>query len=256
MIGSDKSAADALDFASEAEMQREQARRHLLSSLGLVPLISRYDPVGARPANRLAVPVVDAGSEGRDHGAALEGNTISHSEGEMQGDQLRALLRDDSGERPSPAGHSQDTDRSEPPAVTPNRSEQRVSLLIVVTGDVLWIEQLGDQLLRKEQLHLIAAMGRAIRGPSVTCEHQQLDWPPDGALKLTQADGLQEMLAGLLQRMATDHHSQLVIELGSIDLLPPLDLAVHSIPSSLTMLQDPGTKRTAWSILKSLVASR
>ena len=34
MIGSDKSAADALDFASEAEMQREQARRHLLSSLG------------------------------------------------------------------------------------------------------------------------------------------------------------------------------------------------------------------------------
>ena len=255
MIESDKSAADALDFASEAEMQREQARRHLLSSLGLVPLISRYDPVGARPANRLAVPVVDAGSEGRDHGAA-EGNTISYREGEMQGDQLRALLRHDSGVTRSPASDGRDTDRSDSPAATPNRSEQRLSLLIVVTGDVLWIEQLEDQLLRREQLHLIAAMGRAIRGPSVTCEHQQFDWPPDGALKLMQADGLQEMLAGLLQRMATDHQSQLVIELGSIDLLPPLDLAVYSIPSSLTMLQDPGTKRTAWSILKSLVASR
>jgi hypothetical protein len=256
MIGSDKSAAGALEFASEAEMEREEARRHLLSSFGLVPLISRYDPVGARPANRLAVPVVDAGSEGRGLGAALEGNTISHSEGEMQGDQLRALLRHDSGVTRSPASDGRDTDHSDRPAVTPNRSEQRLSLLIVVTGDVLWIEQLQDQLLRKEQLHLIAAMGRAIRGPSVNCEHQKFDWPPDGAFKLTQADGLQEMLSGLLQRMATDHQSQLVIELGSIDVLPPLDLAVHCIPSSLAMLQDPSTKRTAWSILKSLVASR
>ena len=256
MSGSDESVAGALNFASDAEMAREAARRHLLSSFGLVPLMSRYDPVGAKPANRLAVPVVDTGREGRDHGAAPVGNTISRGEGEMQGDQLRALLRNDRGVTHSPANDGRDADRSGSPAVTPNRFEQRLSLLIVVTADVLWIEQLEDHLLRREQLHLIAAMGRAIRGPSVNCEHQQFDWPPDSALKLAQADGLQEMLSGLLQRMATDHQSQLVIQLGSIDVLPASDLAVHCIPSSLAMLQDPSTKRTAWSILKSLVASR
>jgi len=256
MSGSDESVAGALDFASDAEMAREAARRHLLSSFGLVPLMSRYDPVGAMPTNRLAAPVVDTGSEGRDHGAALVSNTISRGEGEMQGDQLRALLRNDRGVTPSPANVGRDADGISSPAVTPNRSEQRLSLLIVVTADVLWIEQLEDHLLRREQLHLIAAMGRAIRGPSVNCEHQQFDWPPEGALKLAQADGLQEMLSGLLQRMATDHQSQLVIQLGSIDVLPASDLAVHCIPSSLAMLQDPSTKRAAWSILKSLVASR
>lgn len=256
MSGSDESVAGALNFASDAEMAREAARRHLLSSFGLVPLMSRYDPVGAMPANRLAVPVVDTGNEGRDHGAALVSHTISRGEGEMQGDQLRALLRNDRGVTPSPANVGRDADGIGSPAVTPNRSEQRLSLLIVVTADVLWIEQLEDHLLRREQLHLIAAMGRAIRGPSVNCEHQQFDWPPDSALKLAQADGLQEMLSGLLQRMATDHQSQLVIQLGSIDVLPASDLAVHCIPSSLAMLQDPSTKRAAWSILKSLVAYR
>ena len=256
MSGSDESVAGALDFASDAVLEREAARRYLLSSFGLVPLISRYDPVGAMPTNRLAAPVVDTGSEGRDHGAALVSNTISRGEGEMQGDQLRALLRNDRGVTPSPANVGRDADGIGSPAVTPNRSEQRLSLLIVVTADVLWIEQLEDHLLRREQLHLIAAMGRAIRGPSVNCEHQQFDWPPDSALKLAQADGLQEMLSGLLQRMATDHQSQLVIQLGSIDVLPASDLAVHCIPSSLAMLQDPSTKRTAWSILKSLVAYR
>ena len=256
MSGSDESVAGALNFASDAEMAREAARRHLLSSFGLVPLMSRYDPVGAMPTNRLAAPVVDTGSEGRDHGAALVSHTISRGESEMQGDQLRALLRNDRGVTPSPANVGRDADGIGSPAVTPNRSEQRLSLLIVVTADVLWIEQLEDHLLRREQLHLIAAMGRAIRGPSVNCEHQQFDWPPDSALKLAQADGLQEMLSGLLQRMATDHQSQLVIQLGSIDVLPASDLAVHCIPSSLAMLQDPSTKRAAWSILKSLVAYR
>ena len=58
-----------------------------------------------------------------------------------------------------------------------------LSLLLVTSGDVLWIEELEDQLLRQEQLQLITAMARAIRGASVRCAHQ-FDWPPPQALLL------------------------------------------------------------------------
>lgn len=281
----DENAAVSLETASEVVWQREEARRALLANFGVVSLISRYDPVGAMPANRFAAPILEGVSEARSAGgkvrgaeqgeppavarkpsaaskghpqgsddtAALKGNTVNNIEAEMQGEQLRALLRDEGGTTPPLVGDGPDASQRHSGDAIKKRSDQRLSLLIVVTDDVLWIEQLDDHLLRKEQLQLVVAMARAIRGSTVNCEHQQFEWPPAGGLTFSQEDGLTAMLSGFLQRMVTDHRSQLVIQLGSVDVLPSLPLAVHRVPSSLTMLQDPLTKRQAWSTLKSLV---
>ena len=253
-----------LETASEKMVQEEAARRELLTHLGVTPLVSRFDPVGAMPAARYVMPqsahiggaVAQADTQSRPGpglGHGENGEAVVSTDSEMQGDHLRALLRDDYPGISSPAGDEVDSTPSQPTDPTPKMVEQRLSLLIVVTQDVLWVEQLHDQLLRNEQLQLVAAMARAIRGSSVNCEHQQFDWPPAGGLKMSQENGLEQMLSGYLQRLVADNQSQVMIQMGAVDVLPVLSLPVHRIPASLTMLQEPETKRDAWSVLKLLV---
>ena len=255
-----------LETASEKMVQEEAARRELLTHLGVTPLVSRFDPVGAMPAARYVMPqsahiggaVAQADTQSRPGpglGHGENGEAVVSTDSEMQGDHLRALLRDDYPGISSPAGDEVDSTPSQPTDPTPKMVEQRLSLLIVVTQDVLWVEQLHDQLLRNEQLQLVAAMARAIRGSSVNCEHQQFDWPAAGGLKMSQENGLEQMLSGYLQRLVADNQSQVMIQMGAVDVLPVLSLPVHRIPASLTMLQEPETKRDAWSVLKLLVRS-
>ena len=54
MSNGDDKAVGALEIAADAVWQREGARRVLLANLGLIPMISRFAAVGARPATRFA----------------------------------------------------------------------------------------------------------------------------------------------------------------------------------------------------------
>ena len=129
-----------------------------------------------------------------------------------------------------------------------------LSLLLVTSGDVLWIEVLDDQLLRQEQLQLIAAMARAIRGASVRCAHQQFDWPPAAGSAIAPVGGMGDMLSGFLHRVTSDHATRHIVQLGACEALPATDLPIHRVPSSLEMLRDGSLKQSAWSILKPLRA--
>jgi hypothetical protein len=66
------------------------------------------------------------------------------------------------------------------------------------------------------------------------------------------AGGMQDMLSGLLRRMISDHDTRFLIRLGDIALLPSIPLEVRDLPSTMTMLRDPASKRVAWSELRSL----
>ena len=129
-----------------------------------------------------------------------------------------------------------------------------LSLLLVTSGDVLWVEVLEDQLLRQEQLQLIAAMARAIRGASVRCAHQQFDWPPAAGSAIAASDGMEGMLSGFLHRLTSDHATRCIVQLGACEGLPAPDLPIHQIPSSLEMLREGLLKQSAWSVLKPLRA--
>jgi hypothetical protein len=185
---------------------------------------------------------------------------------EMQGDELRQLLRTDhampiqeapSGRdagRPNSAVLSQQgTAMQASPENQGNAREAPLSLLMAITGDVLWIETLEDQLLRREQLQLIGAMARAIRGPDVRTAHQQFDWPPRAGPALSaDSGGLTGMLAGVLQRLITDHDAHIIIKLGQVASLPVLQAPVYQLPSTLAMLRDGSHKQSAWAVLKPL----
>ena len=229
---------------------RERARRASLAAMGITPFVSRFDAPGAKASERFDIP---------DEG-------LSESTPARQGvtergpvDQLRVALgrRDGQG---LPEVESEATNhvtpaikgqaKPGPPAAAENEPQ---SLLFVNSGDVLWVEVLEDQLLRQEQLQLVAAMARAIRGVSVRCEHQQFEWPPSGQGALAVADnGMVEVLSGFLQRLTRDYRIELMVLMGDCDCLPSSDIPQYRIPSSLSMLRDGSLKETAWAILKPL----
>ena len=251
MADSEPNPVDAQDLLWEAE----RARRALLSHLGITPLVSRSDPVGAKPAQRFDVPT---GSVDVMHSSAP---ARAKSGDEMQAPQLREMLRRDADAgatfRPS-AEESDDivTDRSESLASAQSNvgGDTPLSLLLVTSGDVLWVEVLEDQLLRQEQLQLIAAMARAIRGASVRCAHQQFDWPPAAGSAIAAAEGMEGMLSGFLHRLTSDHATRCIVQLGAFEGFPAPDLPIHQIPSSLEMLREGSLKQSAWSVLKPLRA--
>ena len=256
MAESEPNPVDTQDLLWEAEC----ARRTLLSHLGITPLVSRFDPVAAKPAQRFDVPTgsVDV--------VPSSAPATAKSGDEMQAAQLREMLRRDAGASAEEAGATSRpaaeeagdiaTDRGEAPtgAQSNVRTDTPLSLLLVTSGDVLWVEVLEDQLLRQEQLQLLAAMARAIRGASVRCAHQQFDWPPAAGSAIVASGGMEGMLSGFLHRLTSDHATRHVVQLGACEALPTSDLPAHQIPSSLEMLREGSLKESAWSVLKPLRA--
>ena len=246
----------------DALWEAECARRTLLSHLGIIPLVSRFDPIAAKPAQRLHVPT--GSSE------VTPANTSLTFEG---GDEMRAaLLRDtlrsnaDAVALAEEAGATSPASVEKADALAVDRSElladeksgvatdTPLSLLLVTSGDVLWIEELEDQLLRQEQLQLITAMARAIRGASVRCAHQQFDWPPAAGSAIAAVGGMGDMFSGFLHRVTSDHATRHIVQLGACEVPPDTDLPIHRVPSSLEMLREGSLKQFAWSVLKLLRA--
>ena len=249
--------------ASEEEWLAEIIRRQYLSHLGFTPLLSRYDPSGAAAARRLTAPTpIDTAFKYQ------EAATESVSRTGQQPPLKTGMVVDMSHQRP-PTGQSDrstldgkvklQTDISSlgahSPAVDQPTPSEPVSLVMVTSADILWIEVLEDQLLRKEQLQLIAAMARAVRGTSVRCAHQQFDWPPAHQSALSSAKGgMSDMLKGFIQRLIRDRATQQMVLMGPCDCLPDTGLPLLEIPSSVSMLRDGSLKQQAWDVLKPLRA--
>ena len=214
----------------DALWEAERARRTLLSHLGIKPLVSRFDPVAAKPAQRLHVPtgsseMTPANTSATSPASVEKADAVAVDRSELLADEKSGVATD-----------------------TP------LSLLLVTSGDVLWIEVLEDQLLRQEQLQLITAMARAIRGASVRCAHQQFDWPPAAGSAIAAVGGMGDMLSGFLHRVTSDHATRHIVQLGACEVPPDTDLPIHRVPSSLEMLREGSLKQSAWSVLKLLRA--
>ena len=214
----------------DALWEAERARHTLLSHLGIKPLVSRFDPVAAKPAQRLHVPtgsseVTPANTSATSPASVEKADAVAVDRSELLADEKSGVATD-----------------------TP------LSLLLVTSGDVLWIEVLEDQLLRQEQLQLITAMARAIRGASVRCAHQQFDWPPAAGSAIAAVGGMGDMLSGFLHRVTSDHATRHIVQLGACEVPPDTDLPIHRVPSSLEMLREGSLKQSAWSVLKLLRA--
>jgi len=242
-----------LSVAENALWSQECLRRANLRKLGISPLISRFDGVGSKSAQRLLAPASAA--------VPKRNATPTADTPERSRDQVRALLREgtdsemDTSSVATAANSADSSEQSMGAVDGASAVATPVSLVMVTSADILWIEVLEDQLLRKEQLQLIAAMARAIRGTSVRCAHQQFDWPPAHESALSSAKGgISDMLKGFVQRLIRDRATQQMVLMGPCDCLPDTGLPLLEIPSSLSMLRDGSLKQQAWDVLKPLRA--
>ena len=233
--------SDTLDKATASPdlITLEMARRQALSAMGINVYSSRFDFPGAAKAQRFAVPVPEVN----------EPAVVSRS--------VEPRI-----ETPStPVPQMPQTTTSGPTSRVPV-SQSRASgsesvsfsMLLASAGPFLWLEELGDGLIRQDQLGLINAMARAISTPTTKLMQQQFDWPVAGNSALSgDAESAKQALHGLIQRMAREVDAKRVILMGDCHYLP--DRIVQSgvrIPSTMAMLSEPALKRVAWEALKPL----
>ena len=233
--------SDTLDKATASPdlITLEMARRQALSAMGINVYSSRFDFPGAAKAQRFAVPVPEVN----------EPAVVSRS--------VEPRI-----ETPStPVPQMPQTTTSGPTSRVPV-SQSRASgsesvsfsMLLASAGPFLWLEELGDGLIRQDQLGLINAMARAISTPTTKLMRQQFDWPVAGNSALSgDAESAKQALHGLIQRMAREVDAKRVILVGDCHYLP--DRIVQSgvrIPSTMAMLSEPALKRVAWEALKPL----
>ena len=229
--------------ASPDVIAAEMARRQALSAMGITVYSSRFDFPGAAKAQRFAVPAPEP-NEPVVVSRSVEPRIETHSTPVLQMPQATS------------GGPAADVPVSQSRAAESSSGSESVSfsMLLASAGPFLWLEELGDGLIRQDQLALINAMARAISMPTTTLMQQQFDWPVAGNSALSgDAESAKQALHGLIQRMAREVDAKRVILMGDCHYLP--DRIVQSgvrIPSTLAMLSEPSLKRVAWEALKPL----
>jgi hypothetical protein len=141
------------------------------------------------------------------------------------------------------------------PAATP---PPRFSLAAVVAAGRLWIEELDDAALAREQVQLMEAIGRALdhpAGAATTPRAAQFDWPLHGNQQLDLGpEEAAAALQGFLMRQLSEHGCRDLMccgdaartRLGTADFPVPL----RQLPATRTLLQDPELKRELWRSLR------
>lgn len=228
---------------STVEHQRrwvlEQRRLTTLMHLGVAPLACQIDAPGARPVQRLTPPEAIKGRSDGD-------NPIGRAE-TVAG---AALAQGSSATEPVETRKSLGQDQ--PVAAT--AAPVAFQLLIVSAGQWLWLEQLEDALIRREQLQLVQGMARSISEGDVAMTHLQFDWPLASHAHLPRdADAARESVAGQLRRLARERQARGVVLMGAACKdwvhVPPALLCLE-IPATLAMLTTPALKRDAWGVLQ------
>jgi hypothetical protein len=221
----------------------EMARRQALSVMGITVYSSRFDFPGAARAQRFAAPASEV-NEPALVSISVEPRIETPSASAPQMPKTST----------SGTASRLPVSQSRAPESSSGSESVSFSMLLASAGPFLWLEELGDGLIRQDQLALINAMARAISTPTTKLMQQQFDWPVAGNSALSgDADSAKQALHGLIRRMAREVDAKRVILMGDCHYLP--DRIVQSgvrIPSTLAMLSEPALKRVAWEALKPL----
>ena len=230
---------------------REIRRLRYLEALGVVPLVSRRPLPGAAATRKLRLRPGAAESAGKT--ASRAGRPADHVDAAGT---LRQQLTDAPGQRPV-SSPGREAAAPELPAKAPAPPAERFCLAVLHAGDQLWIEELVDAVLAREQVELVAAMARALAHPLVQDEKPgvaQFDWPLHGNTQLDLGPGeAASALAGFLNRQLGERAPARLVCLGAAaaQRVGRLELACPHIelPSTREMLDDPLLKRRAWQVL-------
>ncbi len=220
----------------------ELTRMAYLDALGVDSYVSRQQLPGAAPTRRLALlQVTPQPAPVADQSAVAQPQ----------------MPRLDEAPRPVPV-----TRPTAPPTrnnATPRGSVDRFSLAAITAGGYIWVEELVQVALAREQVQLVHAMARAVSRDAAAPNVQQFDWPLHNNHQLDQGeDAARAAVAGFLQRQIDQQSCRGLVLLGdgsprrvALDMLG--DIAVVKTLDTLSLLADPQLKKQAWRDLQPIV---
>ena len=246
-----------------ADRHSDLDRLACLEAMGLTLYSSRRDLPGAAPSRRVLSPTAVAAASlpaaSRDAAPRAEPEaspgavpSSAPSPGAMPGSLARLLDAPEARPAPRPDAPA--------PAAAAKADTLRFRLAAVLAGGALWLEELGDAPLAREQVALVHAMARACgwagEGPRV----QEFAWPMHRNPQLDQgAEAAAVALQAFLARLAGEAGLTRILLLGdgarerAAALALPVPAVV--IPSTRAMLAGAAAKREAWAVLRELARS-
>ena len=220
-----------MDTASEQQIAIEQRRTGLLRAMGIEPLISVVPAVNARPLPRLALPQPAMPVP------QAKPSNVTPPMAKRPASQARPEVA-----KPEPA-KAEAAAQAAPP----------FSELVACAGGWIWLEHLADRLVRKEQLELIQAMGRAMDHGAPKMVYQQFDWPLiDHPQVPRDLETSKQSLSGLIARLGRGGGKRGILLLGEEVEQYIVKPGVAKLPSTLAMLDNAELKKAAWAIMKPL----
>lgn len=236
--------------------RRELKRSEYLSAMGIDSYVSRRPLPGAMESRRMVVLPSRAGEDATSRTEA--GPSALKSAG-AAGGQARG--------RHGPDSADPVAELTLQGSAAASASADRFSLAAIVAGGFLWIEELQDMPLARDQTRLVMAMARALGesgssgdepGPDIT----QFNWPIHNNAQLDQGEeAARAALVGFISRKLNQHRCQGLIVLGKacadripVEELPPL--ASGTLPATIDMLRKPHLKKEAWGALSGMLRSR
>jgi hypothetical protein len=138
----------------------------------------------------------------------------------------------------------------------------RFSLAAIVAGGYLWLEDLQERPLAREQVQLMQAMARALGEAGSPPEVAQFDWPMHNNQQLALGEeAARASVAGFIARKLEQQHCHALVLLGEpCKAWVPLEQLgstnIVSTVSTAQMLADPQLKKQAWGDLQPLVRTR
>jgi hypothetical protein len=223
-----------------------------LQAMGLTLYSSRRDLPGAAPSRRVLTPAAFTAAPSPEEAPAATSEAIRGT----------PTARDDA---PGSLARSLDAPKSRPapraevlvPAAAVSADAVRFRLAAVVAGGALWLEELGDAPLAREQVALVHAMARACGWAVAEPRVQEFAWPMHRNPQLDQgAAAAAAALQAFLARLVGEAGLGRILLLGSSarELAARLALPVPAalLPSTRSMLAGAAAKREAWLVLREL----
>ena len=227
----------------------EIRRRTYLQALGIDQYVSRRNLPGAAPTRRLIIQSAQPKTAPLAAGAAP---IVPATEPPLQAPS--GMLR----EALNQTGDAKPESSSPMAAETAPRAEQTVeqfSVAVLRSGGWLWLQDLAGLPLAREQVQLVAAMGKAL-APGANVETlPQFDWPMHQNQQLDLGTEAAAMtLNTFLARHLTDTCQGLVLlgeqTVSRLGGLAPESARCLILPATRDLLATPGLKQQAWRLLK------
>jgi len=158
----------------------------------------------------------------------------------------------------STARKSAGLQQSRKQGATPGQVVQ-FKLAAIVSGGILWLEELGDTPLAREQTQLVHAMARAVSRDAAQGPVTEFAWPLNKNPQLDQGeDAAMAALTGFMNRLIEEYGCRALVLLGKrcrsrIARNAFSSLTLVETAATLEVIADPALKRGVWMDLQALV---